>query len=87
MCAGLQRCLHDRGQVRSATPWARIAPGTLPCPPAGRLRERARANGRRDRAAGRTGQAGADTVYFHLYDMTDLDRIRLLGREVLPQLT
>jgi hypothetical protein len=32
-------------------------------------------------------QAGADTVYFHLYDVTDLDHIRLLGREVLPQLT
>ena len=32
-------------------------------------------------------QAGADTVYFHLYDVADLDHIRLLGREVLPQLT
>jgi len=31
--------------------------------------------------------AGADTVYFHLYDVTDLDHVRLLGREVLPQLT
>jgi F420-dependent oxidoreductase-like protein len=30
--------------------------------------------------------AGADTVYFHLYDVADLDHIRLLGREVLPQL-
>ena len=30
---------------------------------------------------------GADTVYFHLYDVTDLDHVRLLGREVLPQLT
>jgi F420-dependent oxidoreductase-like protein len=31
--------------------------------------------------------AGADTVYFHLYDVTDLDHVRLLGAEVLPQLT
>src|SRR5580692_6536515 len=30
--------------------------------------------------------AGADTVYFHLYDVTDLDHIRLLGQEVLPHL-
>ena len=30
--------------------------------------------------------AGADTVYFHLYDVTDLDHIRLLGQEVLPRL-
>ncbi len=30
--------------------------------------------------------AGADTVYFHLYDVADLDHIRLLGREVLPPL-
>ena len=32
-------------------------------------------------------RAGADTVYFHLYDVADLDHVRLLGREVLPQLT
>ena len=31
--------------------------------------------------------AGADTVYFHLYDVTDLDHVRLLGREILPQVT
>jgi F420-dependent oxidoreductase-like protein len=30
--------------------------------------------------------AGADTVYFHLYDPADLDHVRLLGTEVLPQL-
>jgi F420-dependent oxidoreductase-like protein len=30
--------------------------------------------------------AGADTVYFHLYDVTDLDHIHLLGQEVLPRL-
>ncbi len=30
--------------------------------------------------------AGADTVYFHLYDVADLDHIALLGSEVLPQL-
>jgi hypothetical protein len=29
---------------------------------------------------------GADTVYFHLYDVTDLDHVRLLGVEVLPKL-
>ena len=32
-------------------------------------------------------EAGADTIYFHLYDVADLDHIRLLGREVLPRLT
>ena len=31
--------------------------------------------------------AGANTVYFHLYEVTDLDHFRLLGREVLPQVT
>jgi hypothetical protein len=30
--------------------------------------------------------AGADTVYFHLYDVADLDHVRLLGSDVLPQL-
>ena len=30
--------------------------------------------------------AGADTVYFHLYDVADLDHVQLLGREVLPRL-
>jgi alkanesulfonate monooxygenase SsuD/methylene tetrahydromethanopterin reductase-like flavin-dependent oxidoreductase (luciferase family) len=30
--------------------------------------------------------AGADTFYFHLYDVADLDHVRLLGREVLPRL-
>jgi alkanesulfonate monooxygenase SsuD/methylene tetrahydromethanopterin reductase-like flavin-dependent oxidoreductase (luciferase family) len=30
-------------------------------------------------------EAGADTVYFHLYDVADTDHVRLLGREVLPQ--
>ena len=29
--------------------------------------------------------AGADTVYFHVYDVADLDHIGLLGSEVLPQ--
>ncbi len=31
-------------------------------------------------------QAGVDTVYFHLYDVADLDHVRLLGAEVLPRL-
>jgi F420-dependent oxidoreductase-like protein len=30
--------------------------------------------------------AGADTVYFHLYDVADTDHVRLLGSEVLPRL-
>ena len=30
--------------------------------------------------------AGANTVHFHLDDVTDLDHVRLLGAEVLPQL-
>ena len=29
---------------------------------------------------------GADTVYLHQNDVTDLDHVRLLGAEVLPQL-
>jgi F420-dependent oxidoreductase-like protein len=31
-------------------------------------------------------QAGADTVYFHVFDVEDLDHLRLLGAEVLPRL-
>jgi hypothetical protein len=31
--------------------------------------------------------AGADTVYSPLYDVTDLDHVRLLGRAILPQVT
>jgi F420-dependent oxidoreductase-like protein len=31
-------------------------------------------------------EAGADTVYCHLYDVNDVEHILLLGREVLPQL-
>ncbi len=29
---------------------------------------------------------GADTVYFHIYDIDDLDHVRLLGEQVLPHL-
>ena len=28
---------------------------------------------------------GADTVYFHIYDIDDLDHVRLLGEQVLPK--
>jgi F420-dependent oxidoreductase-like protein len=28
---------------------------------------------------------GADTIYFHIYDIDDLDHIRLLGQQVLPK--
>jgi alkanesulfonate monooxygenase SsuD/methylene tetrahydromethanopterin reductase-like flavin-dependent oxidoreductase (luciferase family) len=31
-------------------------------------------------------KAGADTVYFHVFDVEDLDHLRLLGAEVLPRL-
>jgi F420-dependent oxidoreductase-like protein len=31
--------------------------------------------------------AGADTLYFHIYDGADIDHIRLLGAEVLPRVT
>jgi hypothetical protein len=31
--------------------------------------------------------ADADTVYFHIYNVTDPDHIRLLGRQVPPQVT
>jgi hypothetical protein len=30
--------------------------------------------------------AGADTVYFHLYDPDDLDHVALLGTEVLARI-
>jgi F420-dependent oxidoreductase-like protein len=30
-------------------------------------------------------QAGADTVYLHLYDAADTDHVRLLGQEVVPE--
>lgn len=30
------------------------------------------------------GAEGADTVYFHIFDIDDIDHIRLLGKEVLP---
>jgi F420-dependent oxidoreductase-like protein len=36
---------------------------------------------------GELREAGADTVYFHIYDINDLDHIALLGAEVLPQVT
>jgi F420-dependent oxidoreductase-like protein len=38
--------------------------------------------------AGRVAElaaVGADTVYFHLYDVSDTDHVRLLGSEVLPR--
>jgi F420-dependent oxidoreductase-like protein len=31
--------------------------------------------------------AGADTVYFHLYDVADTDHVRLLGSEVIPRVS
>jgi alkanesulfonate monooxygenase SsuD/methylene tetrahydromethanopterin reductase-like flavin-dependent oxidoreductase (luciferase family) len=31
--------------------------------------------------------AGADTVYLHIYDIHDLDQIALLGAEVLPHIS
>jgi alkanesulfonate monooxygenase SsuD/methylene tetrahydromethanopterin reductase-like flavin-dependent oxidoreductase (luciferase family) len=31
--------------------------------------------------------AGADNVHFHLYDVTDTDHVRFLGREILRQVT
>ena len=31
-------------------------------------------------------KAGADTIYFHIYDIDDLDHIALLGAEVLRQI-
>lgn len=33
----------------------------------------------------RLAEAGADTAYLFIYDVTDLEHIRLLGREVLPR--
>jgi alkanesulfonate monooxygenase SsuD/methylene tetrahydromethanopterin reductase-like flavin-dependent oxidoreductase (luciferase family) len=32
----------------------------------------------------RLAVAGCETVYFHIYDIDDLDHLELLGREVLP---
>ena len=34
---------------------------------------------------GELAATGADTLYFHLYDVDDLDHIHLLGSEVLPR--
>ena len=31
-------------------------------------------------------ETGADTIYFHIFDVEDLDHLRLLGAEVLPRL-
>jgi hypothetical protein len=42
--------------------------------------------GSQARAASWPAPPVADTVYFYLYDVAELDHIRLLGREVLPQL-
>jgi F420-dependent oxidoreductase-like protein len=36
---------------------------------------------------GEVAESGADTIYFHLFDVEDLDHLRLLGSEVLPRLT
>jgi alkanesulfonate monooxygenase SsuD/methylene tetrahydromethanopterin reductase-like flavin-dependent oxidoreductase (luciferase family) len=36
--------------------------------------------------AGELTRAGADTLYFHIYDGADTDHIRLLGAEVLPRM-
>ena len=33
---------------------------------------------------GELADAGADTVYLHIYDIHDLDHIALIGAEVLP---
>ena len=33
---------------------------------------------------GELAEAGADTVYLHIYDIHDLDHIALIGAEVLP---
>ena len=35
---------------------------------------------------GEVGEAGVDTVYLHIYDVDDLDHVRLLGREVLARM-
>ena len=56
---------------------------------ASRLREQA-VCGRPDAVVehlAQVAETGADTVYFHLFDVDDLDHLRLLGAEVLPRLT
>jgi F420-dependent oxidoreductase-like protein len=35
----------------------------------------------------RVAETGADTIYLHIFDVDDLDHVRLLGAEVLPRLT
>src|SRR5581483_7706184 len=52
-------------------PWASPAPGCC---------------GWASAAPPATSAAGADTVYVHLYDVTDTEHIALLGREVVAQL-
>jgi 2-methylisocitrate lyase-like PEP mutase family enzyme len=32
-------------------------------------------------------EAGADTVYLHVYDIADLDHVALLGAEVVPHIS
>ena len=34
---------------------------------------------------GRFGQAGADTIYLQVLDLSDLDHLELLAADVLPQ--
>ncbi|HEX6470672.1 MAG TPA: LLM class F420-dependent oxidoreductase [Streptosporangiaceae bacterium] len=54
-----------------------------------RLREAA-ASGPPEAIAERLAElaaAGADTIYFHIYDIHDVDHVRLLGEQVLPLLT
>jgi F420-dependent oxidoreductase-like protein len=54
---------------------------------AGHPLQRAGACGTPDVVAARVAEmveAGAGTVYFHIFDVEDLEHIRLLGREVLP---
>jgi F420-dependent oxidoreductase-like protein len=55
---------------------------------AGHALQRAAVCGRPDAVVARIedlAEAGAQTVYFHIFDVEDVDHVRLLGAEVLPR--
>jgi F420-dependent oxidoreductase-like protein len=75
VCCGTSRAGAERRAATLGEPGARMLRAGVTGSPADVL-ERLEA----------LAAAGADTTYFHIYDPDDLDHIRLLGAEVLPQL-
>jgi len=73
VCCGLRREEASRRAESLGEPGARLLSQGVVGTPADVL-------GRLEQFAA----IGVDTVYFHLYDVDDLDHVRLLGQEVLP---